>query len=203
MVSGKARGCSNPCLIKPRNPSMLLLDEPLGALDLKLRETVQEELKVLQKTLGITFILVTHDQSEALSMADRVAVFNDGRIMPIGTPQEIYQRPATRFVADFVGSSNVLPPAFVSKAAGRAAWASLRPEAIRIVAEGGHAATVQSRSFLGGVTRLGLQTERQKLIALAPSNGGVPREGDAVHIAWKPEDLHLMKEDLHLMEDEL
>ena len=123
-------------------PKVLLLDEPLGALDLKLRENMQEELKALQKTLGITFIFVTHDQGEALSMADRVAVFNDGRIMQIGSPQDIYQRPASRFVADFVGSSNVLPPAFVSKAIGRHAWASLRPEAIRIVEADGHAATV-------------------------------------------------------------
>jgi putative spermidine/putrescine transport system ATP-binding protein len=89
-------------------PKVLLLDEPLGALDLKLRENMQEELKSLQKALGITFVFVTHDQGEALSMADRVAVFNDGKIMQVGTPEDIYQRPKTRFVADFVGSSNVL-----------------------------------------------------------------------------------------------
>ena len=89
-------------------PKVLLLDEPLGALDLKLREPMQEELKALQQTLGITFIFVTHDQGEALSMADRVAVFNDGRVQQIGTPEEIYKRPHSRFVADFVGSSNVL-----------------------------------------------------------------------------------------------
>jgi len=81
---------------------VLLLDEPLGALDLKLRESMQEELKVLQRTLGITFIFVTHDQGEALSMADRVAVFNDGKVQQIGTPEEIYKRPQSRFVADFV-----------------------------------------------------------------------------------------------------
>ncbi len=91
-------------------PKVLLLDEPLGALDLKLREQMQEELKVLQRQLGITFVFVTHDQGEALSMADRVAVFNDGRIVQIGTPQDIYRRPSSRFVADFVGSSNVLSP---------------------------------------------------------------------------------------------
>ncbi len=101
---------------------MLLLDEPLGALDLKLRENMQEELKSLQKSLGITFVFVTHDQGEALSMADRIAVFNDGKIMQVGTPEEIYQRPKTRFVADFVGSSNVLPPDFVA--------ALCRPEAL-------------------------------------------------------------------------
>ncbi|MGB3394324.1 MAG: ABC transporter ATP-binding protein, partial [Stenotrophomonas sp.] len=113
-------------------PRVLLLDEPLGALDLKLRENMQEELKSLQKSLGITFVFVTHDQGEALSMADRVAVFNEGRIMQVGAPQEIYERPATRFVADFVGSSNVLPPDFVQRYCGQRRWGSLRPEAIRV-----------------------------------------------------------------------
>jgi putative spermidine/putrescine transport system ATP-binding protein len=177
-------------------PKVLLLDEPLGALDLKLRENMQEELKALQKSLGITFVFVTHDQGEALSMADRVAVFNQGRVMQIGSPEAIYQRPASRFVADFVGSSNVLPPAFVCKALGRNAWASLRPEAIRIVDAEGHTATVQSRSFLGGQTRLNLQSDGQKLVALVPSNGSVPQEGDTIRISWKPEDLHLMEDEL-------
>jgi putative spermidine/putrescine transport system ATP-binding protein len=174
-------------------PKVLLLDEPLGALDLKLRENMQEELKLLQKSLGITFIFVTHDQGEALSMADRVAVFNDGRIMQVGTPQQIYQRPATRFVADFVGSSNVLPPDFVSRTAGKQSWASLRPEAIRLVDGDGHKAVVMSRSFLGGQTRLGLEARGQKLIALVPSSSAVPEEGDTIRIAWRPEDLHLME----------
>ena len=102
-------------------PKVLLLDEPLGALDLKLRENMQEELKTLQKSLGITFVFVTHDQGEALSMADRVAVFNDGKLMQVGTPQEIYGSPNSRFVADFVGSSNVLPPDFVDRHGGSAA----------------------------------------------------------------------------------
>ena len=93
-------------------PKVLLLDEPLGALDLKLREQMQVELKSLQRQLGITFVFVTHDQGEALSMADRVAVFNDGRIVQVGTPDEIYEKPATRFVASFVGSSNVMSPDF-------------------------------------------------------------------------------------------
>ena len=96
-------------------PKVLLLDEPLGALDLKLREQMQEELKSLQKSLGITFVFVTHDQGEALSMADRIAVFNDGRIQQLGTPEEVYKQPRTRFVADFVGSSNILPPEFVAQ----------------------------------------------------------------------------------------
>jgi putative spermidine/putrescine transport system ATP-binding protein len=176
-------------------PKVLLLDEPLGALDLKLREQMQEELKALQKTLRITFIFVTHDQGEALSMADRVAVFNHGRIMQVGSPRDIYCRPASRFVADFVGSSNVLPPGFATNGDGRRAWASLRPEAIRFVDAGGHAATVQSCSFLGGQTRLVLHSHGQKLIALVPSNGGVPREGDTIRVAWSPEDLHVMEDE--------
>ncbi len=87
---------------------MLLLDEPLGALDLKLREEMQVELKSIQHDVGITFVFVTHDQGEALSMSTRIAVFNDGRIEQVGTPQEIYDRPATSFVAGFVGTSNLL-----------------------------------------------------------------------------------------------
>ena len=91
-------------------PKVLLLDEPLGALDLKLREQMQVELKALQREVGITFVYVTHDQGEALSMSDRVAVFNEGRIVQIGTPTEVYERPRTRFVADFVGGANVIEP---------------------------------------------------------------------------------------------
>ena len=89
-------------------PKVLLLDEPLGALDLKLREEMQVELKSIQHDVGITFVFVTHDQGEALSMSTRVAVFNDGRIEQVGTPREIYERPATSFVAGFVGTSNLL-----------------------------------------------------------------------------------------------
>ena len=88
-------------------PKVLLLDEPLGALDLKLREQMQVELKQIQRDLGITFIFVTHDQEEALTLSDRIAVFNDGRIEQLGTPRELYEQPASRFVADFVGTSNL------------------------------------------------------------------------------------------------
>ena len=89
-------------------PQVLLLDEPLGALDLKLREQMQSELKALQRRLGITFLFITHDQHEALSMSDRIGVFNRGRLEQVGTPQQVYDTPATRFVAQFVGAANVL-----------------------------------------------------------------------------------------------
>lgn len=178
-------------------PKVLLLDEPLGALDLKLREAMQEELKALQKALGITFIFVTHDQGEALSMADRVAVFNDGRIMQVGTPEEIYQRPASRFVADFVGSSNVLPPDFVQRHSGQRRWGSLRPEAIRIMQEaqgGGVPARVVSTHYLGAATRIALEAEGLRLHATVPAGGFLPNQGDAVILAFNREQLHMMDE---------
>ena len=173
-------------------PKVLLLDEPLGALDLKLREQMQEELKSLQKALGITFVFVTHDQGEALSMADRLAVFNEGRIMQLGTPEDIYRRPNSRFVADFVGSSNVLPPDFTAKLTGEQSWASLRPEAIKLVAKGGLTARVIDHSFLGGMTRIGLETSGLRLKALIPHGKIAPKEGENVRIDWNKSELHLM-----------
>ena len=116
---------------------MLLLDEPLGALDLKLREQMQVELKALQREVGISFVYVTHDQGEALSMSDRVAVFNHGRIVQIGTPREVYETPRTRFVADFVGGSNIVAPALAARLGAPAALYSLRPEKVQIVAADG------------------------------------------------------------------
>ena len=175
-------------------PQVLLLDEPLGALDLKLREQMQEELKALQRQLGITFVFVTHDQGEALSMADRVAVFNDGKIMQTGTPQDIYQRPASRFVADFVGSSNVLPPQFVDRIASQKRWASLRPESIELVKKGGHKARLVSRSFLGGANRLVLDLEGLRLHALVPASASLPDDGEPLRIAWGKKALHLMED---------
>jgi putative spermidine/putrescine transport system ATP-binding protein len=177
-------------------PQILLMDEPLGALDLKLREQMQEELKALQRQLGVTFVFVTHDQGEALSMADRVAVFNDGRIMQVGTPAEIYQRPASRFVADFVGSSNVLPPDFVEKVAKVHRYASLRPENIRIVDKGGHAARLEARNFLGGQTRLLIDLAGLKIHALLPSSHPLPEDGSPIRIAWDKAHLHLMEQEL-------
>ncbi|RUV30232.1 ABC transporter ATP-binding protein, partial [Mesorhizobium sp. M5C.F.Ca.IN.020.32.2.1] len=178
-------------------PKVLLLDEPLGALDLKLRENMQEELKSLQKALGITFVFVTHDQGEALSMANRVAVFNDGKIMQIGTPEDIYQRPKTRFVADFVGSSNVLPPDFVQRYSGQHRWGSLRPESIRIgrAAKGdGVAARLVSTNYLGATTRLALDVDGLRLHAIVPAGAALPKAGEAVVLTFNRDHLHLMDE---------
>ncbi|MHA7775437.1 ABC transporter ATP-binding protein [Roseibium sp. M-1] len=173
-------------------PKVLLLDEPLGALDLKLREQMQEELKSLQQSLGITFIFVTHDQGEALSMADRVAVFNQGRIQQVGTPEDIYQRPDTPFVADFVGSSNVLPPSLVMELTGREATASLRPEAIRLGSAEPHRATVTGLSYTGPVTRASVAFRDLQLAVLIPAGAPVPARGEEVGIGWDTGALHLM-----------
>jgi putative spermidine/putrescine transport system ATP-binding protein len=113
-------------------PRVLLLDEPLGALDLKLREQMQLELKTLHKKLGITFIYVTHDQSEALSMSDRVAVFNRGKIEQVDTPRNLYMHPKTSFVADFVGTSNVIKSALAQQLTGQNQSFSIRPEHIKL-----------------------------------------------------------------------
>lgn len=174
-------------------PKVLLLDEPLGALDLKLREQMQEELKSLQRSLGITFVFVTHDQGEALSMADRVAVFNDGKIVQAGTPHEIYSRPRTRFVADFVGSSNVIAPEAMKALGGEARWTSLRPEAIRIVSEGGVEATVRSTSFLGASTKLFVETAVAALTISLPAGQAAPQTGESIRIVWSPADPHYME----------
>jgi putative spermidine/putrescine transport system ATP-binding protein len=113
-------------------PRVLLLDEPLGALDLKLREEMQLELKAIQQEVGITFIYVTHDQDEALTMSDRLAVFNRGRIEQIGTPADVYERPATAFVAGFVGTSNLLSGSVAERIVGQAGTFTVRPEKIRL-----------------------------------------------------------------------
>jgi putative spermidine/putrescine transport system ATP-binding protein len=174
-------------------PRVLLLDEPLGALDLKLREAMQDELKALQKRLGLTFVFVTHDQHEALSMADSLAVFNEGKIAQIGTPQDIYDRPATRFVADFVGSSNVLPPDLTRALGGPSQWASLRPEATRLSATGPVAGTVTALRYLGSGTRVVIDAGGTEIAALVPAGQPVPAEGATTAIAFEPAALHLME----------
>jgi putative spermidine/putrescine transport system ATP-binding protein len=117
-------------------PRVLLLDEPLAALDRKLREEMQVELKQIQEHVGITFVLVTHDQGEALTMSDRIAVFNVGRVEQVGTPADVYERPATDFVAGFVGASNVLEGSAAASLLGSAAPVTIRPEKIRLAEPG-------------------------------------------------------------------
>ena len=114
------------------HPKVLLLDEPLGALDLKLRQQMQVELKAIQQRVGITFIFVTHDQEEALTMSDRIALFNEGRIEQVGSPAEIYEHPATSFVAGFVGTSNLVRGEMSSRIIGRDITFSIRPEKIHL-----------------------------------------------------------------------
>ena len=178
-------------------PRVLLLDEPLGALDLKLREAMQEELKQLQQSLGITFIFVTHDQSEALSMADRVAVFNEGRIVQLGTPQQIYERPRTRFVADFVGSANVLPPELSGRFGARPVWSSLRPEAIRIVepGDGRLSGVVTGVRYLGAVNRVAVDVGDTTMSSVIRTAQSVPSVGASVSLDWDDYALHEMDDE--------
>lgn len=176
-------------------PKVLLLDEPLGALDLKLREAMQDELKSLQQSLGITFVFVTHDQGEALSMADRVAVFNEGSVVQIGTPEDIYQRPRTRFVADFVGSANVLRPEFCKAAGVAEGWASLRAEAIVLVTAGTGKidGVVTARRYLGPVNRVTVNAADQVLNVDLPATDEVPDRGETVGLTWNEAALHRME----------
>ncbi|WP_405669255.1 ABC transporter ATP-binding protein [Streptomyces sp. NBC_00055] len=135
-------------------PKVLLLDEPLGALDLKLREQMQVELKAIQREVGITFVFVTHDQEEALTMSDRIAVFNQGRVEQIGTPAQIYERPATSFVAGFVGTSNLLTDDAAEQVVGDRGTYSIRPEKIRVLEESAVADEPQHSSATGTVAEV-------------------------------------------------
>jgi putative spermidine/putrescine transport system ATP-binding protein len=173
-------------------PRVLLLDEPLGALDLKLREQMQVELKSLQRRLGITFVYVTHDQGEALSMSDRVAVFHQGRVEQVDTPRELYARPRTVFVAGFVGTANVLEGELARRLSGSDRPFSVRPEHIRFAPPADHAA-VDGRlvdvQFHGAASRYEVEVEGGRLLHLSlPSldgaERGLPRVGDAVRIGW-------------------
>lgn len=184
-------------------PKVLLLDEPLGALDLKLREQMQEELKALQKQLGITFVFVTHDQNEALSMADRVAIFNEGRIVQTGSPSEVYEQPGSRFVADFVGSSNIIPPEFSVAHGGPQAWVSLRPEKITILSKSqsppkGYATAdgkIAAVHYQGATVRVGIAAGGIRLTAAIPSGPRFFAEGQNVRFAWKPRSFVAMTPD--------
>jgi putative spermidine/putrescine transport system ATP-binding protein len=168
-------------------PKVLLLDEPLGALDLKLREEMQVELKQIQQEVGITFIFVTHDQGEALSMSDRVAVFNEGRIEQVGSPREVYETPATEFVAGFVGTANLMPDG--------SGLVTVRPERIRIGEPGsgeiGAPGVVEAIQYLGPTTRIRARAaDGTALTVDLPNTASVPAlsVGDPVHLAWRPDD---------------
>ncbi|HEO1569898.1 TPA: ABC transporter ATP-binding protein [Klebsiella aerogenes] len=173
-------------------PRVLLLDEPLGALDLKLREQMQVELKKLQQSLGITFIFVTHDQGEALSMSDRVAVFNNGRIEQVDSPHDLYLRPKTAFVAGFVGTANVFTSEISQRLCGLSGAWSLRPEHIRLNSGGDIQVqgTVQAVQFQGASTRIELKLAAGDKLFVSQTNVdggaavGTPQLGQQVSAGW-------------------
>ena len=169
-------------------PKVLLLDEPLGALDLKLRQEMQVFLKSLQRELGMTFLYVTHDQEEALTMSDHVAVFNEGRVEQVGTPADVYERPATEFVAGFVGTSNVF------ERDGRRL--SIRPEKVQMRTDDGgpgEAGVVAEVDYLGTVTRYVVELEAGGRLVVVSQNLETSSEdvlqarGRRVRLQWRPE----------------
>ena len=175
-------------------PKVLLLDEPLGALDLKLREEMQVELKGIQHDVGITFVFVTHDQGEALSMSSRIAVFNNGRIEQVGSPRDIYERPTTAFVAGFVGTSNLLSSAVSQRLLGVGAAHTVRPERVRLLGDAqpvgagevfvdGAVAGVQ---YLGAESRLTIRLADGSDIVASVSSDGLSglAIGVVVRAAW-------------------
>ena len=189
-------------------PRVLLLDEPLGALDLKLREQMQGELKALQRKLGITFVYVTHDQGEALSMSDRVAVFNQGRIEQVDTPRGLYMRPATPFVARFVGTSNVFTGAAAAQFGGPGVTAfSLRPEHVRLHRQpsglAGNSRLLPVRvlgvQYHGASSRIELQlADNVRLVANVSNDEGhgesLPEVGDELFATWSSEAMVALRE---------
>jgi putative spermidine/putrescine transport system ATP-binding protein len=187
-------------------PKVLLLDEPLGALDLKLREEMQAELKSLQQRLGITFVFVTHDQGEALSMADRVAVFSQGRIEQLDTPRELYNRPRTAFVASFVGSANVIDAELAGRLTGHAQPFAIRPEMIELLAPG---TAVPDGSvhcdgrlldvlYHGASSRCHVRLDERTTLAIARPESAASATaalaaGASVRLAWRPEHAVLLQ----------
>ena len=191
-------------------PHVLLLDEPLAALDLKLRQEMRIELKNLQERLGRTFVFVTHDQDEALIMSDRIAVMNQGRLEQVGPPDELYERPRTRFVADFLAVRNILRATVLSVAGGRVSlrtrggaaltaaddggwregsevWVGLRPETLQLTADGASGVplrgTVEDEVYLGDRTEWLLRVGEDVLTVSQPARRGPPlRRGDAVDV---------------------
>ncbi|GAA2344425.1 ABC transporter ATP-binding protein [Streptomyces caniferus] len=186
------------------DPGLLLLDEPLGALDLQLRQEMQRELRRIQRTTGVTFLLVTHDQEEALTLSDRLAVLDRGRIEQTGTPLELYDRPATAFVAGFIGTTNLLRDQAAVRVVGAPGTYSLRPERIRIAAPEGPdgmpgpgercaPGRVAEIAHVGAHTRVvvDLDAGDDRLTVVRLNSTELPdaaRPGAAVHLLWKAED---------------
>ena len=197
------------------NPSVLLLDEPLGALDRKLRQEVQGQIRDLQRKVGITTLMVTHDQEEALSLSDRIAIINSGQLEQVGTPSELFTKPATAYVADFFGSSNIISgrlcqeddicfledrgvrfPCRCQEAGAENLKAALRPESIRldeIPASNGVDAIIEQAVYLGTTTRYRLALENgQQLVAVIPSDQKQYHPSARVRLHWRPEDVWLI-----------
>ncbi|MBK0328092.1 ABC transporter ATP-binding protein [Rhodobacteraceae bacterium F11138] len=169
-------------------PHMLLLDEPLSALDTQLRGQLQSELKRLHRAVGLTFIYVTHDQSEALSMSDRIAVMREGRLEQVGRPDDLYDRPANRFVAEFMGVENFLPP----ELSGGQHTLALRAHALELAAGRGRvAAHVTERDYYGAEIRYTAHTESGVPLRFKIAAGqgeSLPQEGDAIGLDWQDKD---------------
>jgi putative spermidine/putrescine transport system ATP-binding protein len=164
-------------------PKVLLLDEPLGALDLKLREQMQLELKTLQRELGITFIFVTHDQEEAMTMSDRIAVFNAGRIEQLDSPEVIYQKPATQFVTQFVGQSNAI------KIDGKSI--RVRPEHLTVGSKKASGSNSISGKlfdviFAGAISRYVVKTDDGQTIVATNSSAQI-KPGETAVVSWAPD----------------
>lgn len=196
-----------------KRPRVLLLDEPLSALDAKLREAMQTELVKLQHAVGITFVVVTHDQDEALSMAERIAVMENGKITQLDTPKNLYEKPANRFVADFIGRMNILPAKHsrenvyiaenlgevrAATAADNARYVAVRPAYIRVLQknEGGDnvfSAAVESVSYYGGETVLSARAEQGAPLSVILPNqnrdSAAPKTGDKIAVQWRAEDM--------------
>jgi putative spermidine/putrescine transport system ATP-binding protein len=189
-------------------PGVLLLDEPLGALDLKLREQMQVELKAIQRQVGITFIYVTHDQGEALSMSDRIAVFSKGRIEQIGSPAEVYEHPASVFVAGFVGVSNLVSGAAAAAIPGTPGAFSIRPEKIHMLAPGSPApadsvavdGTISSVLYLGASTRFHVALPGGGELTVIDQNRAetastaLARQGQPVRLVWERAHIQEMRQ---------
>jgi spermidine/putrescine transport system ATP-binding protein len=193
-------------------PRVLLLDEPLGALDLKLRKQMQLELKMIQHELGLTFVHVTHDQEEAMTMADSIAIMNAGRVEQLGPPEDLYERPSTAFVAGFLGVSNLLKGVVSSDdtvkttagdvrvagglpTAGSEVAIGVRPEKLRLGGDGVNrlAGTIAERAYIGIATQYIVETQAGRISVFVQSSGDAV-EGDAVTVSWDPENTFVIEE---------